>query len=230
MKRIITQTTWFLFIFASMQIHAQKVDFGVIGGINFADMYIKGDGKEQDVASHQLFGMGAILNIHVSRYLSLQANPMYLQKGGTMMQDDPDPDARIKTSFIEVPLFIRADFGKTIRPYVLAGPSFGFLLTSKAEIKFAGYVLEADLKEITRKLATSFSMGTGIEFPLWMGSVFLQGTYTFNLTNLNKGGTFNFMLGNQIVIQEQTEKEDIFKNRGIQIIGITEIFARFIPV
>ena len=55
-----------------------------------------------------------------------------------------------------------------------------------------------------------------------MGSVFLQGTYTFDLINLNKGGTFNFMLGDQIVVQEQTEKEDIFKNRGIQImIGYT---------
>lgn len=222
MKRIITQIAWFLFIFASTQIRAQKVDFGMIGGINFADMYIKGGGEEQDVASRQLFGMGVILNIHMSRYLSLQANPMYLQKGGTMMQDDPAPDVRIQTSFLELPLFIRANFGKTIRPYVLAGPSFGFLLTSKAEVEIEGNVLEADVKEITKKLAIGLSMGTGIEFPLWIGSVSLQGLYTFDLINLNKAGTFNFMVDDQIVIQEQTEKEDIFKNRGIQImIGYT---------
>jgi hypothetical protein len=222
MKRIITLMVCFLSIFASIQIHAQKVDLGVIGGINFADMYIKGGGKELDVASHQLFGMGVILNIHMSRYLSLQANPMYLQKGGTMMQDDPDPDARIKTSFLELPLFIRANFGKMIRPYVLVGSSFGFLLTSKAEVEIGGNVLEADLKDITKKAAISFSTGTGIEFPIWIGSVFLQGTYTFDLINLNKGGKFNFMLGNQIAFQEQTEKEDIFKNRGVQImIGYT---------
>lgn len=217
MKRIITLMVCFLSIFASIQIHAQKVDLGVIGGINFADMYIKGGGKELDVASHQLFGMGVILNIHMSRYLSLQANPMYLQKGGTMMQDDPDPDSRIKTSFLELPLFIRANFGKTIRPYVLVGSSFGFPLTSKAEIEIGGNVLEADLKEITKKAAISFSTGTGIEFPIWIGSVFLQGTYTFDLINLNKGGKINFMLGNQIAFQEQAEKEDIFKNRGVQI-------------
>jgi hypothetical protein len=222
MKRIVTLMVCFSSIFASMKIHAQKVDLGVIGGINFADMYIKGGGKELDVASHQLFGMGVILNIHMSRYLSLQANPMYLQKGGTMMQDDPDPDARIKTSFLELPLFIRANFGKTIRPYVLVGSSFGFLLTSKAEVEIGGNVLEADLKDITKKAAISFSTGTGIEFPIWIGSVFLQGTYTFDLINLNKGGKFNFMLGNQIAFQEQTEKEDIFKNRGVQIkIGYT---------
>jgi hypothetical protein len=60
-------------------------------------------------------------------------------------------------------------------------------------------------------------MGMGIEIPLWIGSAFLQGTYAFDLMNLNKGGTFDFMLDNQIVTQAQTEKEDIFKNRGIQI-------------
>jgi hypothetical protein len=77
MKRIITQTVMFLCIIAVLQIHAQKVDLGVIGGINFADMYIKGGGVEQDVDPRRLFGIGVMSNIHMSRYLSLQVNLMF---------------------------------------------------------------------------------------------------------------------------------------------------------
>jgi len=202
-----------------LPVSAQNCYVGVLGGLNFAAMDVVGDGEDQKVSSHRVFGAGGVFGIDLNTNFSLQLYPMYLQKGGIMEMGDSDPDIKFNMAFLEMPLFLKAALGKNIRPYVLAGPTFGFLLTSECEAEINALALEADLKDITKKLDVGIGLGGGVEFPLWKGSIFLEGRYTFGLNNLNKGGLITFKADDVIITTHEVNEQDEFKNKGFQIMA-----------
>lgn len=202
-----------------LPVSAQNCYVGVLGGLNFADMDVVGDGEDQEVSSHRVFGAGGVFGIDLNSNFSLQLYPMYLQKGGIMEIDDSDPDIKFNMAFLEMPLFLKAALGKNIRPYVLAGPTFGFLLTSECEAEINDLAIEADLKDITKKLDVGIGLGGGVGFPLWKGSIFLEGRYTFGLNNLNKGGLIAFKADDVIITTHEVNEQDEFKNKGFQIMA-----------
>jgi hypothetical protein len=67
----------------------------------------------------------------------------------------------------------------------------------------------------------SIGLGAGVRFPLGKGSAFLEGRYTFGLSNINKGGTLEFESGS-IAIAEEVEAHDELSTKGFQImVGFT---------
>lgn len=200
-------------------VKAQEFYCGLTGGMNMADMKIIGDGEEQDVNPLNLLGIGGIFGIRFDNHFSLQLRPLYLQKGGILDQDLPSPDMDFRMSFFELDLSLKAALGNQIRPYVLAGPTLGFLLTAEVETEAAGNVMKADLKDVSQKIEYGLSIGAGIEFSLWKGFLFVEGRYVFGLNNLNKGGPVEFKLNDLVVDTAVVDEEDTYKNRGIQIMA-----------
>ena len=79
---IILMISFSLILFVSAK--AQKLQFGVIGGLNFADMDLKtSTGTDRLTSSRTLFGVGGVLDLNFGQYTSLVVEPKYLQKGGT---------------------------------------------------------------------------------------------------------------------------------------------------
>jgi hypothetical protein len=199
-------------------VSAQQPYLGVFGGVNFADLTGKDNqGDKLNVSTQNIFGVGAVMGLNLNQNFSLQLEPMYLQKGGVLLQEPPDTEEiTFKMSFIEVPLLLKVQFGDQIRPYIMGGPTVGFLLSSKLESEIGGLLFKGDVKHITRKVDFGVGLGAGVSIPLGSSNIFLDGRYTLGLTDLNKGGTFTAKAGDIITKGEVDEAVEI-STKGFQI-------------
>ena len=187
---------------------------GVVGGLNIANL--RGDdedGEDIDFSSRTVFGIGGVLDLGLNENIALRLEPMYLQKGAEFDVTDPDLDSaqlKFKAAYLEVPVFLKFAFGTSAtRPYVMAGPTIGFNLSSKFDISAPGINVEVDIDELTETIDFGFGLGGGVSFPMGNNSIFVEGRYTFGLTDIIEDGTFDFM-------DEEAELEADIKTRGIQ--------------
>jgi hypothetical protein len=200
---------------------AQDISLGLVGGLNFADMDVTGDGIEQKVSHRTVWGAGCILGVSLGEYLSIQMEPKYIRKGGMLMMVGSVVEYTADVSAIEMPLFLKAGYGTTIRPYVFAGPTIGYLLTADVEAELSGLAVKADWMPVSNKIEYGIIVGAGVSVPVWRGSLSVDGRYHFGLNNLNKGGTLEFKAG-PIVMPEDISPDDEFSTKGFRImIGYT---------
>lgn len=168
--------------------------------------------------------MGFRLNNNVC----LEFEPMYLQKGGTDKADRNNPDIKWKLSFLEVPTFLKVSFGNKFRPYLMAGPTIGFLLSSAAEgevgVLYGGQplrVYKADLKDASKSFDFGIVLGAGVGLAIGMNTVFVDGRYAFGLVDLLQSGTIEWKSGDEVIAGQVSEGAEV-STRGVQImLGIT---------
>jgi hypothetical protein len=203
---------------------AQQYYAGVVGGLNFADMdLVYATGEEQVTASRTTLGIGGVLGLRLNENVCLELHPMYLQKGGTDKADQVNPDIEWKYSFLEAMTFAKVAFGQEIRPYVMAGPSFGFLLSAQAEGEVGGVVggqplrtYKADLKDVTKSLDFGLGFGAGLSMPIGPNIIFVEGRYTLGLANILQSGTIEWTAGEDAVEGQVSEGAEL-STRGFQI-------------
>jgi hypothetical protein len=219
MKKLLLPLVSVFIIPFSSPVLAQNVYGGVLGGPNFADLSINITDMTHtgyEVSSRTLFGVGGFVGINLNKFLYIQLEPMFLEKGG-LYTEPSTPDMRIKSNHIDVPLILKAGIGEKIQPYILGGCYLSFLLDASLETELAGLSLVGDLTEIMNRTEFGVLIGAGISIPVWYGSLLLEGRYALGLTNLNKGGDVNFKSGNLVVSGIQTDPNDEIKTKGFQI-------------
>lgn len=216
MKRVAIVVAPF-FMLLALTARAQ-VDVGVIGGLNFSDM--KGEGTtEREISGHTVFGVGALFDLGLMNHLSLCVEPMVIKKSATGEEINVEnPAVDVRMVFVELPIFFKVSFGKAVRPYFLAGPSLGYLLSSEMLTELGGITFKADTKSITEKLDVGIGFGGGVSFPVGLFSIYLEGRYTLGLRNLNKGGDVVVKAG-PLVIPAHIEETDKMKPRGLQVMA-----------
>ncbi len=221
MKRMILLSVVLCVLFTALTANAQH-QIGVIGGLNFADLSISHpDDSIEKNSTDRKFGIGALLALDIGKQYSLQIQPMYLVKGGTAVPDPGDPEYGFSASYLEVPLLLQKSFGSKFRPYLLAGPTIGFLLSSEVEVELNGTLFTADLKDVSEKIDLGLSLGAGMSYPVSNFTFFLEARYTLGVKDILKGGPIQFKAGN-LVLDEELEPEVEIKTRGINIMaGIT---------
>lgn len=197
----------------------QEYYLGVTGGMNIAKMKITGDGEDQNVDALNRLGIGGIIGVRFKDNLSLHLRPLYLQKGGTVTQDAPSPNIDFIMSYLEVDISLKITTGDQLRPYLIAGPSLGFLLSGEVELDIEGNKVTGDIMDISKSTEFSLGIGAGLEYSLGSGFIFLEGRYLFGLNNLNKGGTIELKYNGMIAEIEEISEDDEFKNRGFQIMA-----------
>jgi len=84
------------------------------------------------------------------------------------------------------------------RPYVMAGPSLGFLLSAKYDFKDGP---EYDAKDETKGLDLGVGLGGGVSIPRGDKTFFAEARYVLGLTNIN-----------------DESDESTVKNRGLQVL------------
>jgi hypothetical protein len=103
-------------------VNAQKIKFGVKGGLNFAN--ISGDNtKDADLVTS--FNFGVLSEIPISEKFSFQPELMYSGQGYSFN------DNTVALSYLNVPLMGKYYLTKGFS--VEAGPQIGFLLAAKNE-------------------------------------------------------------------------------------------------
>lgn len=221
MKKITFSVAALLALFFSMSASAQH-RLGVIGGLNVAEFDVDVKVPTNEYATKTVFGIGGVVDLRLSENFSLYLQPMYLQKGAYVTDTVDNLEFPFKSAFLELPVFLKAEFGRTFRPYLMAGPTVGFLLSSDVEGEYSGITFKADLKEVTESIDFGLGFGAGVSYPVGAVTIFLEGRYAPGLSNMQKGGTFELSAGPIVEKITWDKKEDAYKNRGLQIMaGVT---------
>jgi hypothetical protein len=113
-----------------------------------------------------------------------------------------------RLSYVELPVLLSLSLGKAnVRPYVLAGPTLGYLTSATATGDSNGK--QTDILDQYNRAAVGVSFGGGVRIPAGRVRVFVEGCYNLGLNNIIKntsGEPAGFAL----------------KHRGVQIVaGVT---------
>jgi hypothetical protein len=218
MKQVRYGVIAFLMATLAVSVRAQETYVGILGGLHFADaklVFENDPTSDHDFNARTLFGVGGFIGLSLNDYMSIQFEPMFLQKGGIYTEPSTQ-DMNVKSSQLELQLLLKAGMGKLIHPYVFAGPFMSFLLNANVNLELAGHRFEGDLSKILKRTEYGAVFGTGVSVPLWKGSAFIEGRYGLGLSNLNKGGRADLTSGNLIVSLDTLPGDDL-KTMGIQI-------------
>lgn len=108
---------------------AAQSGLNLVGGLVSArfSQEIDGESNDDNIANRSGFAVGVGLHRWLGTSLTFSPEVLYAVKGGK----DPDSDANVKFSYIELPLLIRYNFsrGGQIRPFLTAGPTVSFLMS-----------------------------------------------------------------------------------------------------
>lgn len=198
-------------------IHAQH-QVGIIGGANIAKLNTVIENVNRDVESITGFCIGAVYSYNFTQNFAIQFEPMYILNGGKILQNAHDPNIDVKVSSINLPLLLKVSLGEKINPYIIGGTSVGIILSSESVSNANTVSLEGDLESVTNTFSFSLTFGAGINIPLWVGNLFIEGRYDLGLTNQIKDGTVEWKYGN--VTYDTTElntNETKFNFRNIQV-------------
>ncbi|MGD8306304.1 MAG: porin family protein [Ignavibacteria bacterium] len=208
----------------SSEFQMNRFSLGVIGGLNFADLHFPNSQgpDDQEISTRLGMAIGAVLDIRISENIFARIEPMYIQKGGKIEEGtDPinQPEGKIKSSSIEIPILIQFTFGNKIKPYLIAGPTLGYNLKSEIEFEVTGLKFKGDLKEVTETFDLGLTFGGGVQVPAGFGEIILEARYNYGLINQQKGGTTT-VSSNSIDFELDSDKEeDKFTNRGFQLLA-----------
>jgi opacity protein-like surface antigen len=189
-----------------------EVRVGVLGGANVAKLWSDQEDPELTLSSKTFPAGGIVVDVGFNDTLSLQLEPMYLQKGGNLEIRDflfgGDVAASIRMSYVELPVLLKLSKRTgTVRPYLILGPSVGYRTGVKTRDEITGEEQTPDdADEIFKKWDFGVGAGGGLSFNVGRSTVFAEGRYTWGLTTLNR---------------EEAEEVKL-KNRGVQVlVGFT---------
>lgn len=108
----------------------EKMQFGLKAGLNYSNVY---DERTDEFYSDPKFGFagGMFLRIPISKYLGIQPEILYSQKGfkGEGVLLDSEYDFTRTTSYIDVP--IQLAFKPSEYLTIVAGPQYSYLVSQK---------------------------------------------------------------------------------------------------
>lgn len=175
---------------------------GVAAGPNFARFSGSLIPAEITFSGATNLGAGAVVEVDVSRRLSLACAPMVLQKGTSFQGwgSASDTTGSVEMTYLELPLLARYSLGSSrVRPYLTAGPTIGFRrAASITQVKRGELGVTEDIEDITQGLDLGVGLGAGVVVPAGRLALFVEGRYTLGLLpveDVPPGWTYSFARG-----------------------------------
>lgn len=214
MKNYILFIAVSLIFLTSLRVNAQNYQIGLIGGINVAKLNEKD--ADADYNNRTCFGIGGILEFNVEEKFAICFEPMYLQKGAKMEEEEGGIKIKgeSKLAYLEIPVFFKVPLGTgSTRPYIMAGPTFGILMSSKLKASVMGIDIEVDSKDLNKSIDFGFGLGGGLSFPIGNNMLFIEARYTLGLADIVKEGEIEVGGEKEIIPDAEV------KTRGFQIMA-----------
>jgi opacity protein-like surface antigen len=222
MEKYLFLTVFLLFTGFNRPVPAQTFYAGAFGGLNFTDMDVSIRQVDFSVDSQPEFIIGMVVGKHFDPNISLQIEPVYLKKRGVLKAGEPDYDVDLMFSVLQLSAFLKTSVGDKIQPYVLAGPTIGYVFRSELATNAGPFRMNWDMKEITRSWEPGLEWGAGMEFQSADYSFFLEMRYNYGIINLLKNGSLEYNAGDSELLQLTIDQQDQIRTKGWRIIsGIT---------
>lgn len=208
-------------IILSANLVSAQIQVGVVGGITSTEFYVLEDNpfeaNPDDFKRQNDYGFGLAVEYSINQYFSIRTEPMFLRKSNIYEEEGSGTVPTYYLNYIELPLYFKAAYGKTLKPYVFAGPAIAYCVSAEADVDNSGILGTADIKHVLKEFDFAAKFGAGISYDFGFGTLFVQGIYSLGFTNINEGGEI------EIDIQGFTVTEEIealeVKLRGWQFLG-----------
>ena len=145
--------------------------FGIKGGVNFANLNVKGDSEAFNTKT--FYHAGLLSHIHVSDAFAIQPEVYYSRQGA----ETEGPGAReiVKLGYLNIPVLFQFMVGNGFR--LQAGPQLGILLNADSEVDGNEMEIDDQLKK------TDFSLVGGISYMLPSGLGF-DARYNYGISDI----------------------------------------------
>lgn len=167
---------------------------GIRGGYNLSSL----DGLEEEIGAgadiKNLPGYmgGLVINLGLSKALSIQPEVLYSQQG--VQIGEGDNFIKGKVNVVNVPLLIKVAFGSPkIKFFINAGPYIGYKLSQSSELSIGGtvtkeskeFITEYDVIDGTKDNRFDFGAigGAGLQFNLGGPLLVLEGRYQYGMAD-----------------------------------------------
>lgn len=169
---------------------------GVMAGVNLSKL----GGDDITGADNRTGFMGGLfVTFHVTNGFAIQPEVIYSQRGASD-NSDPDFDATFKLDYIDVPVLLRFEIPVVgpIRPFFLAGPSFGLQVKCGIEGSGGGVSASVDCDQIGDQVGLQFEkktfdlsgvVGAGLDFHLGGHTLMLGARYQHGFSDVMKDAT-----------------------------------------
>jgi hypothetical protein len=145
------------------------VEFGLKGGLNFADLNYE---SKMDSKTRTSVHAGLLAHFHLNKNWAIQPELMFSGQGAKY-----DGDRTLKLGYLNITVLAQYMFDNGFR--LQTGPQLGFLLNAKSEVGD----LEADVKDELNTTDVSWSFGVGYITPSGFG---VDARYNLGLTNISE--------------------------------------------
>ncbi|MGD1044549.1 MAG: porin family protein [Bacteroidota bacterium] len=161
---------------------------GIKGGLNFAT--VGGSDAPTGTTSNTGFAAGVFAEISLPGPISIQPEVLYSVKGYKL--DVPGIGSKTGTySYVDIPVLAKFSLPLPIlKPFIFAGPSFGFLMSAKEKTDntFLGTSNEVDVKDNTTGTDIGLVIGVGAKLSLIVFDLTVDARYNMGLSTLDKSG------------------------------------------
>jgi hypothetical protein len=160
---------------------------GVKGGVNLADL--SGDGAD-DMGTRTGFMGGAFAGGGINEQFGIRLEGLFVQKGAegpfVAPGEDHAHESVVKADYLEFPLLFTVQFpaGDKLAFNLLAGPTFGFVLSAELEDKTHGET--TDIKDDLESFEFGAAVGAGLEYKLSSMSIVFDARYGMGATSIAK--------------------------------------------
>ncbi|MBA3649455.1 MAG: PorT family protein [Chitinophagales bacterium] len=167
-----------------------QISLGLKGGGNLSSVHFKDTSENRIAKSIVSFFTGGVMNIPVSKQLSIQPELLFTQKGLSI----PDAwiDSRLNMNYLEVPVLLKRTFKtKTVKICVNGGPYAAYLAGANAVATLDGQKervkMEAeDINSTFQRFDYGIVGGTGFLLKTGPGDITFDARYEFGLGNIEK--------------------------------------------
>ena len=136
-------------------------------GVNFAKLSFDEDGESDSTDLKAGLAIGAAVNVPIAPMVSFQPEFLYTQKGGknTETFEGEEVEFEVEVDMVQIPLLFKAGATEgSFRPFIVAGPAFGFVTRARDKFEGFGESEENDIKDDVEKVEVSGIIGGGIQF------------------------------------------------------------------
>jgi hypothetical protein len=165
---------------------AQKLTWGVRGGLNIATGDVQGEAFDQDVGTRNGFHAGLLGDIEVSKNFGIQMDALYTQKGF----GKGNGDIALSTSYVMIPILFVAKLPGTVSPHLYLGPELSLETSCNASIAGLDDISCDDVRAETSDFPrtkgadSGIIFGLGIDWEVGFGILVIDAMYDYGLTNI----------------------------------------------
>lgn len=167
--------------------HAQRLHFGLRGGVTVAGAETEGTAFNGDTGTQTGYLLGLIGSVDISSWFALQTEAWYSKKGFS----EGDGSAALDLTYVEIPVLAVAKLGLPLSPRLFAGPVLG--LESGCEVTFEGETRNCDDAAQgaprTKGADSGIIFGAGLGFDFGPGMLTGDIWYNYGLTDISERTT-----------------------------------------